>query len=420
MRRLSCLALVVVASCVGSGDEIGAGGPQACEGPLGPPISISGINAMTACCQDVNGQSGAAHCLESVPGEISPFLATCETGGYCVPDNFLATGASKPPATCTAFGGAGVCLSRCIPQVAENESLLRPDTCEGADELCVPCISPLDMMPTGACDLLELAKCVGDDPAPTPDPVACDDPNTCVYEASCAPAVDPSVLPACAPDAHCVPPALVTDPAQAMQLGKCEDNTSYCVPDTFIKTNGKFIAPSCTSVNGAEGRCLSKALPAVADQADMLPQDSCTVDERCTPCYDPISGVSTGACGLSCDTGPTLPPKTFAQCCDNRARCVPTSSIPDDQEGQLNEDSCDTDQPGSLCVPNEILADGPFPMCAASGPIIGNYTGVCLSDCLDFGFAGVALGRGNCAQGYKCAPCEQFGNPTGAPGCPMQ
>jgi len=420
MTRFACL-LLVLTSCVGVGNDL-ANGPtpeDTCEGPLGPPIPLSGITAMTACCQDVNGQAGQAHCLESskVPSELQPFVASCETGGYCIPDAFLATGAAEPPKTCTAFGGMGVCLSRCIPSVAENEGLLRPETCEGADELCVPCISPLDNMPTGACDLLELAQCVGADPV-VPDPVnACDDPATCNYDEGCAPVVDPSILTACGDGAHCVPPALVTDPEQAAQLGMCEDGSSYCVPDTFIETGGKFTADSCTSVAGAEGRCLSLVLPAVADQASLLPQATCEASERCTPCFDPLTGQPTGACTLSCDTGPTQPAVTFAQCCDNRARCVPASAIPDEQEGQLSDEDCEA-EPDSLCVPNEILADGPFPACAASGPLIGSYTGVCLSDCLDFGFVGLALGRGNCQQGYKCAPCEQFGDPTGAPGCP--
>jgi hypothetical protein len=57
-------------------------------------------------------------------------------------------------------------------------------------------------------------------------------------------------------------------------------------------------------------------------------------------------------------------------------------------------------------------------MCEASSWLIGDYTGVCLSDCLDFGIQGIALDQGNCADGFTCAPCEQNGEPTGAPGCP--
>jgi hypothetical protein len=406
---------VLTTGCTGGTDTPSTEG---CEGPLGKPISLSNINAMTACCQ---AEAGQAHCLDAakVPGEIQPLVATCDSGGYCIPDEFLKTGASVPPATCTAFGGAGVCLSKCIPQVAENEGLLRQDTCTNPDDLCVPCISPLDMMPTHACDLLELAVCKGDEPPPNPVN-GCDDPATCNYEASCPAVIDPAAagLTACGDDAHCLDAALIADPAQAAQLAKCDDATKLCVPDVFIRSGGKFTPATCTSVNGAEGRCLSTVLPQVKDQAALLPQDTCATTERCTPCFNPIDGTSTGACNVSCDIGAQQPAKPFAQCCDARARCVPKVNIPDDQEAQLSEQECADTQAGSLCVPVELLENGPFPTCNANSFILGNYTGVCLSDCLDFGIQGIALARGSCSNNFTCAPCTQNGQPTGAPGCP--
>lgn len=97
---------------------------------------------------------------------------------------------------------------------------------------------------------------------------------------------------------------------------------------------------------------------------------------------------------------------------------MPTSSIPADQQDQLDEQECEDDAPGSLCVPTEIIANGPFPTCAADSFILGDYTGVCLSDCLDFGLQGLALERGSCNNDYTCAPCILNSAPTGAPGCP--
>jgi hypothetical protein len=271
-------------------------------------------------------------------------------------------------------------------------------------------------MPTGACDLLELATCVGDQgTGGTNTQPACDDPNTCNYEATCPPVIDPGQLTSCGADAHCLDAALITDPAQKSQLAACTDASKLCVPDVFIKTGGKFTPATCSSVGGAEGRCLSRVLPAVKAQDALLPQSTCTANERCAPCYDPVTGNATGACSLSCDTGPTKPKVTFAQCCSQRAHCVPSTSIPADQQSNLNDDSCTT---GNLCVPDQILLNQTIPTCTASSLILGSYTGVCLSDCFDFGIQGLALSRGSCASNYKCAPCTQNGQPTGAPGCP--
>lgn len=416
MRHHVLLLTAALASCTPGFDQT-TNGQESCAGPLGKPIPLSGINAMTACCQ---AEGGKAHCLEEskVPGEIRPFVSACDSGGYCIPDSFLATGAAKPPKTCTAFGGDGVCLSRCIPQVAENAGLLRNDGCEeDPDALCVPCINPLDQTDTGACELLTLARCEGEGPSDPNVGGGCDDPNTCNYEANCPPVIEPSTLPSCGADAHCVDAALAGD--QAAMLAKCDDGVKVCVPDTFIRTGGKFTPATCKSVAGAEGRCLSTVIPQVAAQAALLPQDTCGANEKCTPCFDPLTGAATGACSLSCDTGPTSQAQPLPSCCDGRAKCVPATSIPDDQESRLEEDSCEDDAPGSLCVPNELIANGPFPACNANSFLLGNYTGVCLSDCLDFGIQGVALARGNCQSGYKCAPCVQNGQPTGAPGCPQ-
>src|SRR5262245_48915191 len=72
---------------------------------------------------------------------------------------------------------------------------------------------------------------VNPNPNPNPNP-ACDDPATCNYDSNCPPFVDPSGFTACANDAHCIPKALITDPAQAMQLAACPGSeTDVCVPD---------------------------------------------------------------------------------------------------------------------------------------------------------------------------------------------
>jgi hypothetical protein len=153
----------------------------------------------------------------------------------------------------------------------------------------------------------------------------------------------------------------------------------------------------------------------VQQQQSMLPQDVCSANERCSPCYNPIDGTSTGACNLSCDTGPTKPAVTFTQCCSMRAHCVPTTVVPQSEQSNLSQQECTNTE---LCVPDQLLENQPIPTCTANSFILGDYTGVCLSNCLDFGIQGLALARGSCDTNYKCAPCTQNGQPTGAPGCP--
>jgi hypothetical protein len=113
----------------------------------------------------------------------------------------------------------------------------------------------------------------------------------------------------------------------------------------------------------------------------------------------------------------------FATCCGKkggatRGRCVPKTSVPPSEQKQLATDSCEKGV--ESCVPNDFLDPAFKPQkCTASNLLTGDYTGVCLSACLDFGFAGIAIARGNCDGDHECAPCKNplTGADTGAPGC---
>jgi hypothetical protein len=58
------------------------------------------------------------------------------------------------------------------------------------------------------------------------------------------------------------------------------------------------------------------------------------------------------------------------------------------------------------------------PACKAEWLLGGSYTGVCLSDCFDFGFDCLGMDQGDCSDIQTCVPCVNDGKPTGAPGCP--
>jgi hypothetical protein len=235
------------------------------------------------------------------------------------------------------------------------------------------------------------------------------------------PPIDPSTLepcPSCSGGAHCVPTSLV--PAEfADQLADC-DTSAKCVPDPFIVSNGLFIPDSCSSVAGAEGRCLSVCLPDVAAQAAQLPQDVCPANQLCVPCYDPTSAATTGACELSCDPGPAEPPSSLPKCCDGMGTCVPPSAAGENAD-KLGEDSCPQDNGALLCAPDVFVNDPMWSPASCTTSLVSGLfgseyePGACLPDCLP-DVDNFLIQKDDCADGFKCAPCLEppFGQPSGA------
>lgn len=406
------------------GTELGGSGPSPAS--RGSDLECSGPSSLTpedpaklpkcAC-----AKGGAARCVpkEKVPGNVASQLDECAAGGpgVCVPDDLVRSGGQAPP-TCQSSFGEGRCMSLCVPEVAKNASLLgRGDgnACR-EDERCVPCLNPLKgNEPTGVCEIgkPQPAEC-------TPKPKSGESAPqnvACPYEGP--PLVDPKTFPSCGDGARCVPETRVP-PSSAAQLAKCAGG--LCAPEKSIAAGGQYRPKTCKSVAGAEGRCLNVAIPAVAAQRASLPQEACDANERCTPCFSPLDGKDTGACStVSCDA-PKQPKVTFKGCCEkdgaSRGKCVPKAMVPASQQDKLDDDECVKGQ--ELCAPNENL-DPSYkpPACTASSLLIGDYTGVCVSNCVDFSFLeALATVRGSCQKGFTCAPCVQNGKPTGAPGCP--
>ena len=123
---------------------------------------------------------------------------------------------------------------------------------------------------------------------------------------------------------------------------------------------------------------------------------------------------------MSCDS-PKKAKVVFSNCCNengtSRGRCLPTALVGADA-ANLATKECKQGQ--EVCVPSETLAPNYVPpACKASG-LIGDYDGVCISDCVPLDFLGdISTDQGNCAKGFFCAPCTNplTGAPTGAPGC---
>ena len=191
-------------------------------------------------------------------------------------------------------------------------------------------------------------------------------------------------------------------------LAPCDQPDTLCVPDDFIRTMGFFTPKTCRSVLGAEGRCLSTCIPQVAEQLEIatLPQDVCDEHQVCTPCFDPQTGDSTGACDQSCDEGPTEEPVLLPDCCGGLGSCVPTDSVPGDKLQSLGEYECGAEAgEGFICAPKVFVKDLNYKPKACSD--IGFLAKLflpkdkqdarCLPDCLpQLDDAPVKLKQGDC------------------------
>jgi hypothetical protein len=361
---------------------------QGCDpGPKKPPVVFDSCCAGTSICVPV----------ELVGKDLRQALSQgdCKKKNtVCVPKKL--TDPKARAAGCTSLqGDEGRCLPKCLPDIARQASRLPQDKCE-AHHLCAPCYDPLTGKDTHAC------RINGD--APQKPPV--------VFQGCCK--RGPQTLGKCVP-ASLAPP----DARQSLGRDSCDSEGALCVPEKL--TNPATKPQSCTSLSGAEGRCLPDCLPAVAQYKDWLPQDVCGTNHRCAPCYDPLSGEDTGACRVNADR-PTKAPVVFGYCCRDgargpRGRCIPNGLIPEDDRNRLPSDSCSREY---RCVPNELVKNPQyhFPGCSAPGPLGAPATdGACVPSCIVGGlqiFQGSFIQQGECQKGDLCAPCTIFGIATGA------
>lgn len=269
------------------------------------------------------------------------------------------------------------------------------------------------------------SKIINED-EPDPSETPSDDPNEeqSEEEAVCPhvgdPLVDPSSFPPCPScsvgGAACVPKALL--PADKLaSFGDC-DEANACVPNIIIATRGNFIPDTCDSVFGAEGRCLSKCLPSVAEKGDTLPQSSCDASEACVPCFDPFTQEPTGACDQSCDPGPTEPPVEIASCCSGDGVCLPTDVV-GDKADDLGQDNCVQNEGERLCVPSAFLDPNFAPLSCVDEGVFSDSPGACLPSCLPAVqglLQDLTLDQQGCPANHLCAPCDHpiTGDPTGA------
>lgn len=398
-------------------------------------VSSDMLGAFHPCCE------GRAHLVPSqmIPDEFRDWLEQGPDGKtVCVPDEII-TDANYSPMRCTSvFGLEGACISSCIPLVRDQQIELPRDLCP-ENQLCAPCVHPQTLEVTGACDIGERAC------TPYAPIGKCD---------LFPPMLDLSdFAPCCEGRGRCASKELAGGSVDGFNLEEflepCPDKQSLCVPQELLATGGRFQPKSCKSIGGREGRCLSVCVKAVAQEQEMLPLDSCKADERCVPCFDPRTGISTGACKLGPCDEPKEQPRAFEPCGEGEkdAFCVPTSLVPAKEACYFDNKGCrdGCSEPGTLCVPKKAVDAGAafepkkcqasvagllaFLSTVLSNPLgaisaIQEYTdGRCISKCLPAVKSDPSakfLGSSGCDPDEVCIPCfdptkiNQGKVPTGA------
>jgi len=259
-----------------------------CPGAPKPraPIKPSMLSAFPTCCD------GTARMVPAmlIPPDFAALLReNPDDKNVCVPELY-ATDPDYTPTKCTSLLGLpGACLSSCVSQIGKAPIPMPQDICQG-NELCAPCVDPRTRTPSGACTMGELA---------------------------CDPTMNGAVEPyePCgvggADTDWCVPKDLIPE---AMRMSfdikgckdaPCKGADDLCVPKLIVTQYPKLDLPKCevsglATILGAQfkdGRCVSKCMKKVSDNAWALAQSTCGTNEICTPCLDPMNNaVPTGLC----------------------------------------------------------------------------------------------------------------------------
>jgi len=154
-----------------------------------------------------------------------------------------------------------------------------------------------------------------------------------------------------------------------------------------------------------EGRCLPSCFVRHSPIASRLSQSTCDDGETCSPCYNPLTGNSTGTCERLGDS-PLEPPLTgFGECATGLGYCVPAYAA-GGSAAQLRQLTCAA---GELCAPKIKVADPEacFERCNA-----GEWgAGACVPQFLAE-LAGPFLSGEGCRTGELCTPCVALGART--------
>jgi len=199
----------------------------------------------------------------------------------------------------------------------------------------------------------------------------------------------------------CVPTSAVSSTDAALLAQDQCDDALVCAPTGLVES-ASYVFPSCRAFGQNEGRCLPTCLPDIAKDADRLDRATCDETSVCVPCFDPLTGESTGACTRDGDA-PTEAASLFGECCEGRGRCIPSGAIEDDLEARLATDSCEANS-DRLCVPDLwIDAQSQVPTLCHG---YGGAEGRCLLNCVGaVSSQAQRLLKDVCQGTDLCVPC---------------
>ena len=193
-----------------------------------------------------------------------------------------------------------------------------------------------------------------------------------------------------------------------------------CAPQYVAKTGGNFEVERCSSIGGAEGRCVPEQSPVVGNYLPHIPQDNCSrAGDVCMPCFHPTTSEDLGICSrdISCnDPGTSVEPTPLAECCGGVGFCTPTDAL-GSSTTQLEPMDCR--YAGTVCAPREVLdglggPDKPELRPCETGK---GAEGRCLNDVCFLGdqltgMQRLGVGQAGCLSGELCIPCETGGDST--------
>jgi len=104
-----------------------------------------------------------------------------------------------------------------------------------------------------------------------------------------------------------------------------------------------------------EGRCVPSCFITGDASTSNLGQSSCDTGSKCVPCYSPVTGASTGACGQAGDAPVEAAPPGFAECGDDDVGyCVGAGAVAGAGMVNLPQLTC---AGGEVCAPKLRVLD---------------------------------------------------------------